>query len=386
MSLVSGIFSSSSSAAGHLAELADSVADFAERSGGVARMRRLRETGREYDSTIWKQMAELGWLGILVPEEFGGLGLGLSEMAVVAEGLARTLAPEPLNAVAVLATGVLVASGNEALKREMLPRIVAGEIKPVLAWQETAGNLDPDAVRTQAVPFEGGYKLGGEKKYIAGARHADAFLVSASTNSGIALFWLPRQTAGATIVTDAVADGTSFGTLTLKDAQLAAAHCVAQGDAARDVLARALDHAAAIAGAELSGVMNRALNMSLDFLRTRVQFGKPIGSFQALQHRTVDLYIRTQLAGAVLEEALPALMRNPDARTRATLASRVKARCSDAALRVTRETIQLHGAMGFTDECDAGLYLKRALVLAAWLGNAAHHRRRYAELTAGERA
>ena len=386
MNGVPSIFSNANGSSGHLAELANSVVDFVAGSGGVARTRRLRSTGREYDSAVWKQMAGLGWLGILVPEKHGGLGLGLAEMAVVAEGLARALAPEPLNAVAVLAAEVLVAAENEALKEEQLPRLVQGEVVAVLAWQEAAGNVDPGAINAQAVPFEGGFKLNGRKRYIAGAAHADAFLVSANTTDLIAVFWVPKETAGAVLQTEPLADGRSFGTLTLHDAQLTEKHCVARGRAATEALARALDHATAIAGAELFGVMSCALEMSLDYLRTRVQFGKPIGSFQGLQHRAVDLYIQTQLASAVLEEALLALARNPDARTRAALASRIKARCSDAGLRIAREAIQLHGAMGFTDEFDIGLYLKRALVLSAWLGNAGFHRRRYVELTAREPA
>ncbi len=381
MNSVPSTFSNASGPSGHLAELANSVADFVARSGGVARTRQLRSTGREYDSAIWKQMAGLGWLGILVPEKHGGLGLGLGEMAVVAEGLARALAPEPVNVVAVLAAEVLVAAENATLKAELLPRLAAGEIVPVLAWQETAGVLDPGAIATQAVPFDGGYKLTGRKKYVAGAAHADGFIVSANTPHGIAVFWVTRETPGAVLQLEPVADSRSFGVLTLQDVQVTGEHCVARGRAANEALARALDHATAIAGAELFGVMSRALEMSLDYLRTRVQFGKPIGSFQALQHRAVDLYIQTQLSGAVFEEALPALARNPDARTRAALVSRIKARCSDAGLRITREAIQFHGAMGFTDEFDLGLYLKRALVLAAWLGNAGQHRRRYAELT-----
>jgi alkylation response protein AidB-like acyl-CoA dehydrogenase len=123
--------------------------------------------------------------------------------------------------------------------------------------------------------------------------------------------------------------------------------------------------------------------MSLDYLRTRVQFGKPIGAFQALQHRAVDLHIHGELASAVLEEALAVLDRGPAAPARAAAASRVKARCAEAATRITREAIQFHGAIGFTDEFDAGLYLKRALVLTAWLGGATWHRRRYARLAMG---
>jgi alkylation response protein AidB-like acyl-CoA dehydrogenase len=139
----------------------------------------------------------------------------------------------------------------------------------------------------------------------------------------------------------------------------------------------------AIAAAELRGVMTRALEMSLDYLRTRVQFGKPIGAFQALQHRAADLYVQQQLAAAVLDEALRALDAGAAPRARAMQASRAKARCADAASRITREAIQLHGAIGFTDEYDAGLYLKRALVVSAWLGGPTYHRRRYAALAAG---
>ena len=362
--------------------LADSVADFTTRGTDIARARRLRGTPQEYDRTTWLQMAALGWLGILVPERYGGLGLGLSEMAVVAKGLARALTPEPLAATAVLAATALAAGDNEALKRDELPRLVSGELQPALAWQEAAGVLDPAAIRTRAVPFEGGYRLSGEKRFISGAAQADAFLVSGQANDGVVLLWLPRATAGAGVALEPLADGRSFGTLRLQDALVPQGRVVAAGPVAAEALARAFDNGSVIAGAELLGVMERALEMSLDYLKTRVQFGRPIGAFQALQHRAVDLHIQKELAGAVLEEALAALDDGPDAATRAQLASRVKARCADAALKITRETIQFHGAIGFTDDYDAGLYLKRALTLAAWLGHPVWHRRRYARLAA----
>lgn len=367
----------------HRAMLADSVADFTARGTDIARVRRLRGTSAEYDRAVWKKMAELGWLGILVPESHGGLGLGLAEMAIVARGLARALVPEPLTAAAVLAATALAAGENEALKRDELPRLVSGETLPALAWQEEAGVLDPAAIRTWAEPFEGGHKLSGVKRFISGAAQADAFLVTAQAGNHMVLLWLPRDTAGAQLELEPLADGRSFGRLRLHDALVPKGRVVAAGAAAVEALARAFDHGSVIAGAELAGVMDRALEMSLDYLKTRVQFGKPIGAFQALQHRAVDLYIHKELANAVLEEALALLDRGPDATARAALASRVKARCADAALRITREAIQLHGAIGFTDEYDAGLYLKRALTLAAWLGHPTWHRRRYARLTAG---
>lgn len=364
----------------HRALLAESVAHFVARATDIARVRRLRGSPAEHDRAAWTKMAGLGWLGILVPERYGGLGLGLTEMAIVAGGLARGLVPEPLNAAGVLATTALVAGDNEALKREQLPRMVAGTVLPALAWQERAATLDAGAIACRAGPFEGGFRLNGAKRFVAGAAQADAFLVSANTPSGVAIFWLPRGAAGVELALEPLADGRSFGTLTLRDALAPAAQVVASGAAAAEALALALDRAAAIASAELHGVMSRALEMSLEYLRTRVQFARPIGSFQALQHRAVDLHIQKELASAVLEDALAALDREPAPAARAALASRVKSRCSDAALRITRETIQLHGAIGFTDEYDAGLYLKRALVLAAWLGGGAAHRRRYAAL------
>ena len=365
----------------HRRMLADSVTGFFGRGTDLARVRKLRGTPQEYDRAVWSKMAELGWLGILVPERYGGLGLGLAEMAIVAQGLGRSLAPEPLTASAVLATTALVASGNDELKESELPRLAAGATLAALAWQEEAGVLEPAAPHTRAVPFEGGYKLSGTKRYIAGSAQADAFLVTAQGPDGVLLVWLPRDTAGAWLEMEPLADGRAFGTLSLTDALVPKSRVAAAGKPAAAALALALDHASAIASAELLGVMERALEMSLDYLRTRVQFGKPIGSFQALQHRAVDLHIHKELASAVLEESLAALDRGPDAGQRAALASRVKARCADAGLKIAREAIQLHGAIGFTDEYDAGLYLKRALTLSAWLGNATWHRRRYARLT-----
>ena len=367
------------------AMLQTSVADFVARGTDLARVRRLRGTSAEYERAVWKKMAGLGWLGILVPERYGGLGLGLAEMAIVARGLARALVPEPLTATAVLAATALSGAENEALKREQLPRLAAGDVLPALAWQERAGELDPAAIETRATPFEGGFKLNGVKRFVAGAAQADAFLVSARTTGGAVLLWLPRDAAGAQFDLEPLADGRSFGTLRLDDALVPRSGVAASGGAVLETLGQAFDHGCVIAGAELAGVMERALETSLDYLRTRVQFGRPIGSFQALQHRAVDLHIHKELASAVLEEAVAALDRGPAAPARAAAASRVKARCADAAARITREAIQFHGAIGFTDEFDAGLYLKRALVLTAWLGAASWHRRRYARLSSGVR-
>jgi alkylation response protein AidB-like acyl-CoA dehydrogenase len=364
----------------HGAMLRDSVADFVARGTDIARVRRMRAEGQDCDRVLWSRMAEFGWLGILVPEACGGMGLGLAEAAIVAEGLAGALVPEPYTAVAVLAATALAKSGDSEMRDGLLRDLASGKSLVALAWQETAGDIEIDTITVRATPFEGGYKLEGVKRYVAGGVAADGYIVTARAGIDLALFWVPRGTPSVDVTGETLADGRPTATITLKDALVPRAHQLARGETVRDAIETARDSATVVASAELLGVMHRALDMSLDYMRTRVQFGKPIGSFQALQHRAVDLYIQRQLASAVLEDSLRRIADAADARTRATIASRVKARCSEAGLRIAREAIQIHGAIGFTDEYDAGLYLKRALVLASWLGNAALHRRRYARL------
>ncbi len=365
---------------GHAELLRDSVADFISRGTDIARVRRLRGTDPGYDRTVWRQMAEFGWLGILVSEQHGGLGLGLAEMRIVLEGLARVLVPEPVCACAVLAGGVLRHAAGSATAHALLPAMVAGELIPALAWQEHAGDIDPGTATLAARAFEGGYKLGGVKQFVHGASGADGYIVSARAGAGLVLAWVPAGASGITLERTELADGRSMGTVKLADVVVPGEHVIAEGAVAQEALERALDETLVMTGAELCGVMERTLEMSLDYMRTRKQFGKPIGSFQALAHRAVDLYIQRQLSSAVLDDAITALDSAADRKQCTALASRVKARCSDAGLRVTREAIQIHGAIGFTDEYDAGLYLKRAMVLASALGNGALHRRRYAQL------
>ncbi len=375
----------SASGSDHARMLRDSVADFVKRGTDLKRVRRLRDTQPGFERTVWRQMAEFGWLGILVPEAYGGLGLGCTEMAIVAAGTAGALTPEPLTQAAVFAAGVIANSDNESLKRELLESLVAGETIPALAWQERAGALDPAQVAVRAEPFEAAIKLNGAKNFVAGAAGADGFVVSAQSRDGLALYWVPATTAGLNLELQPLADGRSSGMLRLNDVVVPTSHTLASPACATAALNAALDTTLVIASAEMSGVMGRVLDMSVDYMKTRVQFGKPIGSFQALAHRAVDLHIQRELSSAVLADAVALFDAGVTGARRAAMASRVKARCSEAGLRIAREAIQIHGAIGFTDEYDAGLYLKRAMTLSAWLGNAAQHRRRYADLAAVDR-
>lgn len=366
----------------HAALLAQSVGDYVQHGANLPRVRALAQTRAEFDREQWAQLAELGWLGVLVPESCGGLGLGLAEASTVAEGLGRALTPEPYTAVAVLAARLLEGSAATPLRDTLLSALAAGERVPVPAWQEQADDFAGEKVACSATPFEGGFRVSGSKRFVIGAAGADGFLVTANAPQGLQLLWLPRDAAGCSVSQLPLADGRSYGEIVLKDVAVAGEQVLASGGAVRAALDRALDHAAAIASAELVGIMKRAHEMSLDYMKTRVQFGKPIGSFQALQHRAVDLYIQQELADSVLREVIGQLDAAPEAAARSLAASRAKSRCGDAALAITRAAIQFHGAIGFTEDCDVGLYVKRALTVATWLGNGRAHRARYAKLAA----
>jgi len=357
--------------------LRDAAATFARRAG-VDRSRALRNTRPGFDRATWKEMAEQGWLGILIAENFGGQGLGAAEMAVVAEELARTLAPEPVVACAVLAATVIGASDNDAIKAALLPRIASGELIVGTAF---AGRFDLSKTEVTARKSGADVLLAGQAHHVYPVHEADEFLVAARESGELVLCRVNAQAAGLSCKDELRADGTFAGTLTLKDVKIAPADVVARGARAEAALRRGVDTAVIMSCAELTGIMDQALDITLNYLRTRVQFGKPIGSFQALQHRTVDLWIQKELSLGALSDAVHALDdSNASADEISMIASRAKSRCGDAAHTIGREAIKLHGAIGFTDEYDVGLYLRRAMTINARLGNPAEHRRRFGRL------
>lgn len=356
--------------------LRDSARDVVERGADMKRLRERRGTLPGHEPDLPAKMAELGWLGLLVPEDCGGLGLGLTEMAAVLQELGKGLMADPLPPVA-LAVRVLCHAAGWPGRAERLASAAEGRALPVVAWQEGLGGIDPAAIATRAERDGEGYRLNGRKRFVAGAASAAGFIVTARLGEGAALFWVNAAAPGLQLEHEWRADQTPSGVLTLQDVRVTSAQQMA---ADLEPLTLALDEAAVLASAEMLGVMEAALQMALAYMRTRVQFGQPIGSFQALQHKAADLYVQQELLRAVLQDALHSLDGGDERLAQAQLASRCKARASDAGLRVTREVIQLHGAIGFTDEHDAGLYLKRALVLSAWLGNAGAHRARFGRL------
>ncbi len=359
--------------------LRDSAADFATLD--AARVRRLRGADPGFERGVWREMAGMGWLGVLIPEEYGGLGLDLRAAAIIAEQLGRALYPEPYSTSAVMATLALLHGDSAELRQRLLPRLAAGEIVASLAWQDERGGLDIEQCAVSASERGGRLVLEGTSRFVP-TPAADAFIVAARSSRGLELHWIARDAAGLACEPELRADGSASARLRLDRVDASAGTRVVSNASARSALQLAIDHATLAASAELLGLMEGALDLTLEYLRTRVQFGKPIGSFQALQHRAVDLYIQKELTRAALNAACATLIEpGCTAERRAAAASGAKARASQAALAICNEALQMHGAIGFTDEYDLGLHLNRALVLSAWLGNAGAHRSRYAMLT-----
>ncbi len=357
--------------------LADSVAGFARQHDGVARARRLTD-GSGLDRDAWTAMADLGLMGILVPEAAGGLGLGVPEMVVVAEELGRNCAPEPLAAQAMAQTALAVT--GSAAAGELLTRTADGSTLVALAWQEQPGQPDAARIDCRAETVDGGVRLTGSKCLVVSAQ-ADVFVVSAMDNGAPALFLVPRDAAGLTLQTRPQVDGAESADLALDQVPLSGDACLCTGDAALAALETGVAAGLTVASAELLGLADRLYTLTTDYMATRKQFGVPISSFQVLRHRAVNLYIQRELMRAALNQAVRAFEQGASGDALKRAASRAKARAADAAQLIARESVQLHGAIGFTEEADVGVHLRRVLVLSAWLGNAGWHRRRYRELS-----
>ncbi len=352
------------------------------------RCRDLELAGGGVDRGVWRQLAELGWWSLLVDEADGGLGLGIAEVAAMAQEAGRHLLPDPLVDAGVLPLALLARLPPSALRTELLADLQAGTRLAGVAWQERAGDLWPGVPHTSARPdpqlgqHGDGLVLQGRKCFVRPGRQADGWLVDAQLQGQVVLCWLAADTPGLAVQEEAGVDGLATATLTMSDAP---ARLLATGEMAHQALCVAIDLARIAQAAELLGIARQSLDMTCDYLRTRVQFGKPIGSFQALQHRAVDALMQVELAEACLREGLqslraPGAAGAPQAQALALIASRLKARCAHAATEVTRDAIQLHGAIGTTNEYDIGLYFKRAMTLASRLGNAASHRQRWRRL------
>lgn len=343
--------------------LRDMAREWADNEAPVAAFRKVRDTAPAefYDAQAWQAQADMGWAGILVPEAQGGVGMGYVSLGLVLEQLGRNLVATPLAATAA-ATSALLLGGSEAQQAEWLPRIAAGEVVAALAVDE-GPRFAPERIATRV---EGG-RLSGTKEFVAEGDSARLFVVAAADG-----LYLVSDDEGVTRSPRRLTDARSHAQVRFENAP------AEKLEGGADLLTQVTDRAAAALCAEMLGMAEAAFAQTNDYLKTRVQFGQPLASFQALQHRMARMFTELELMRSVVEGALEAVdSGRTDIRQEVSLA---KAVSGETLHLVSREMIQLHGGIGMTDEHDAGFYLKRARVLEAMWGNAAWHRDRFARL------
>ena len=356
----------------------DAARGFVEAHHSRKRVREMRTTQTGYSREVWVALAEAGWLGLRVPESQGGAGLSVADVAVLCDVFAEALLPEPFIACGLIPPLLVAGSNATPLRARLLSEIMAGRSILTLAWQEAPFHFQADQCEAALTGMGGELRLNGTKRFVASAVGADGYLVTCVRGGQFALAFVPFSGAGISVRADRQIDGSICADVAFRDVALAADHILAEGEQAVALVNAVIFEATLAVCATLTAVANSALRISVDYMKKRVQFGKLIGSFQALQHRAVDLAVRCTLAGAAMRRALEEHAAG-NARAAADL-SAAKAICSRTATLVTRTAIQLHGGIGYTDEADIGLYLKSALRFAGYLGTAHAHRGRFMAL------
>jgi alkylation response protein AidB-like acyl-CoA dehydrogenase len=364
----------------------DQAKSWVQEKSPVTAFRKVRDSGNAdgFDRAAWNEMAEMGWAGILIPENYGGTGLGYLTLGLILEETGRTLTASPLISTALTATTALLLGGNDAQKQKYLPKIAEGKTIATLAVDEGAHHV-PEKVALKAEKAGAGYKLNGKKTFVLDGGAADLIIVAARTSgkagdkNGITLFLVEGNAGGLSREKLKSVDSRGVANLTFKDVSVGADAVLGSADNGFGVLESTLDRARIGLSAEMLGHAVHSFEITLDYLKTRVQFGQPIGTFQALQHRAAKMFTDLELARSCVEAALQAVDR--EANDVAQLASLAKAKVGDVTHLVSNEMVQMHGGIGMTDAHDAGLYLKRARAQEATFGGSSYHRDRYATLS-----
>jgi alkylation response protein AidB-like acyl-CoA dehydrogenase len=365
--------------------LRDNARGFLTKNAPIAHLRALRDN-RDADGfarALWKNFVEMGWAGILVPQDYGGLGLGHVEAGVVMEELGRTLTPSPFLSTAVLAASAIARAGTDRQKETYLPKIVAGELIATLAVDETAKH-HPDKIAMTATRAGSGFKLSGAKTFVIDGHVAKLLIVAARTSgkagdtNGLTLFIVDANAPGVRAERTSTVDTHNAARITFDDVNASADSVLGKIDAAWDVLEGMLNVGRAAVAAEMVGASEEAFGRTVSYLKERKQFGKAIGEFQALQHRAAHLYCELEVTRAAVLKALQTL---DDSYDRAgAIVSVAKARAGLSATLAVNEAVQMHGGIGMTDEFDIGLFMKRVRVCQELLGDSNFHADRLARL------
>ena len=340
-------------------------------------VRQMMADGSGHDAAFWKKLVELGWPGLLIPENYGGQGGTFLDMTVVAEEAGKALIPGPFFTSALLGAPLLIEGGSEALKKDILPKMAKGEFIGTVAIAEAAGRFDADGIQLKAAKSGSDYTITGEKFFVPDAHVASGIAVAVRTGGvgekGISILLVPANAKGLTITQLKTVDMTRrLCHVKFDGVKVPATDVLGKEGEGWPILHRTLDIATAALAAEMVGTAQKALDMSVEYAKTRVQFGKPIGSFQAVKHKCVDMMVAVENARSLTYFACWTVdTKSPEAATAVPMA---KAYASDMAKNVTSEAIQVHGGIGFTWEHDMHLYHRRALAGEANFGNAPVHR------------
>ena len=356
--------------------LADMARGFLEGAAPVSAFRKMRDDGVTHDAKLWKDMAEMGWAGVLVPEDAGGSDMGFAAANVLAGEMGKTLVVSPFLSTAVMAATAL-RQVSDARAKEALASIASGDVTYALAVDEGIKH-DPDATTLEAKADGNGFRLTGKKTFVVDGAMADRLLVLARTAEGLTLFDIPADRAGITRHKSNMIDARDAAKIDFADVEATGEDVLGQVDSAMTILRPALQAGQAALAAEMSGLAAGAFGMTVEYLKERKQFGTEIGRFQALQHRAAHLWCETEVTASAILNAGRMLDDDPD---NAELAvSLAKARATATATLAVQEGVQMHGGIGMTDAYDMGFYMKRARVSAEWLGDYSYHAERVAAL------
>lgn len=365
--------------------LKDAAKGFLADSAPVSQLRKLRDDNNQdgFDRKTWAAIAEMGWAGVLVPEEHGGVAMGHVAAGVIAEEMGRTLTASPYLSTAVMGANALARFGSDAQKGEWLPRIAAGEAIFAVGTDEGRKH-NPQSVTTTAERSGNGFKINGRKSFVAEGHVADMILVSARTAGaeteadGITLFLVPRDTAGVSVERQAMVDSRNSARITLDNVELDGDAVLGEIDNGLNPLEAVLDAGRAGLSAEMSGSAQECLHQTVEYLKERKQFGQVIGTYQGLQHRAAHLYSEIELGRSIVLKTLQTLDMAPD--HAAMMVSAAKSKMGQVAQLAAQEAIQMHGGIGMTDEYDIGFFIKRVRVAEALFGDANYHTDKFARL------
>ena len=364
--------------------LKDSAAYFIKKEHSFDRIRELKNDPFGYSKKIWKKMARLDWMGLIYPEEYNGSELDISYAMVLLEEFGKGLLPEPWISTVLLGGNLVLMGGSASQKDKILPKIASGNLFMTLAYLEDGGRYNADYCATTARRNENGFSVSGKKIFVMDGCSADIFVVSARTkgavsaDDGITLLLVDKNASGMKMTPLKTMDGRNACILELDNVQIPESDVLGEVDSGYQLMTKAIDQAAAGLCAEMVGGMTSAINLTVKYISERKQFGKPIGSFQALHHKAADMFIQKELAVSAVYYAVAAMVENSDEKLSALPVA--KAKCSSAYVEITKIAIQLFGAYGFTNEADIGLFLKRAKVAEILFGDAGYYYDRLATI------